>query len=211
LGDVWPLEAASISAEHARLEIERGPLVEWFVNEPRGIEQGWTIAARPAGANVLVIRMALGGGLELQLEADGQSGSFVDADGEVRTQYGGLAAWDATGRALELRMIAQGAGLEVHVDDSAAQYPITVDPLMTTPDWIAEVDLADAEFGYSVASAGDLNADGFDDDVVGARFFDDGSGDAGRAFLYYGSANGLQSTPAWIGRSDHPGANAETW
>lgn len=51
-------------------------------------------------------------------------------------------------------------------------------------------DLADGRFGYSVASAGDTNGDGFADVVVGAYGV---NSSAGRAYLYLGGAGGLSS------------------
>ena len=42
-------------------------------------------------------------------------------------------------------------------------------------------------FGLSVASAGDVNNDGFDDLIVGASFNDAGGTDAGRAYVYLGT------------------------
>ncbi len=44
-------------------------------------------------------------------------------------------------------------------------------------------------FGYSVASAGDVNGDGFDDIVVGAPFSDNLGTDRGYAYLYAGGVN----------------------
>lgn len=41
-------------------------------------------------------------------------------------------------------------------------------------------------FGYSAASAGDVNADGYDDIIIGAPFNDAGNTDAGRAYIYLG-------------------------
>jgi hypothetical protein len=48
-----------------------------------------------------------------------------------------------------------------------------------------------------VAGAGDVNGDGYDDVVVGARYFDNVQTDEGAAFLYLGSPSGLLSVPAW--------------
>jgi hypothetical protein len=53
-----------------------------------------------------------------------------------------------------------------------------------------------ATFGYSVASAGDVDGDGFSDVIIGAPFFDSGQSNEGRAFVYRGSASGLTQTPA---------------
>jgi hypothetical protein len=53
-----------------------------------------------------------------------------------------------------------------------------------------EADQANAQFGTSVAGAGDVNGDGLDDMVVGARLFASGQVDEGAAFIYYGVATG---------------------
>jgi hypothetical protein len=78
--------------------------------------------------------------------------------------------------------------------------------LSTSPAWTAESDQEGAFFGRSVASAGDVNGDTFDDLIVGAFGFDNGQTNEGRAFLYLGSAAGLSPTPAWTAESDQPHA-----
>jgi hypothetical protein len=78
--------------------------------------------------------------------------------------------------------------------------------LSTTPNWTAESNQAGAQFGYSVASAGDVNGDGYSDVIVGASLFDNGQTDEGRAFVYHGSASGLSTTPNWTAESNQAGA-----
>ncbi len=67
------------------------------------------------------------------------------------------------------------------------------DPLLTGPGWTLEGDEDYAELGWVVASAGDVDGDGFADVLIGAP----GAGLVGRASLFLGSAEGLASTPAW--------------
>jgi len=66
--------------------------------------------------------------------------------------------------------------------------------LATTPAWTADGTQPGARFGTSVASAGDVNGDGYSDVIVGAPLYDNG---LGRVFLYLGSASGLATSPAW--------------
>jgi hypothetical protein len=55
------------------------------------------------------------------------------------------------------------------------------------------------QFGHSVASAGDVNGDGYADVVVGA--IGDGTTFSGRAYVYLGGATGIASSPVttWNG------------
>src|SRR5581483_4785289 len=54
---------------------------------------------------------------------------------------------------------------------------------------LTELDGHGGDFGISVASAGDVNGDGYADLIVGAE-------NAGGAYLYMGDASGLSITPA---------------
>jgi hypothetical protein len=78
--------------------------------------------------------------------------------------------------------------------------------LSLDPDWTAEPDHAFAAFGRSVAGAGDVNGDGFDDVIVGAYLLENGQSQEGRAYLYQGSATGPSLTPDWTAESDQSGA-----
>jgi hypothetical protein len=76
----------------------------------------------------------------------------------------------------------------------------------TTADWIGQGNQAGGSYGWSVSGAGDVNNDGYDDVIVGARYHDNGQTNEGRAYLYMGSETGLDSSPAWIGEIDEPNA-----
>src|SRR5439155_1297498 len=66
------------------------------------------------------------------------------------------------------------------------------------PAWTFEPNQTGAWFGYSVASAGDVNGDGFADIIVGAPLYDFGGFfDEGRVFVYFGSASGPSLNPSW--------------
>jgi FG-GAP repeat/FlgD Ig-like domain/FG-GAP-like repeat len=65
---------------------------------------------------------------------------------------------------------------------------------------------AGAEFGYSVAVAGDVNGDGYSDLIVGAPLYANG-GAGGEALVYLGGPNGYSSTPAWTFVCNVAGAN----
>ena len=75
---------------------------------------------------------------------------------------------------------------------------------------LLQADQASSQFGDSVATAGDVNGDGFSDVVVGAPDYDFGSTNEGRAFLYHGSASGVVTTAAATVESDQTGANLGT-
>jgi hypothetical protein len=78
--------------------------------------------------------------------------------------------------------------------------------LATTPLWTAESNQAGSLFGSAVASAGDVNRNGFTDVLVGAPAFTNGETAEGRAFLYLSSAGGPATTPVWTGESHQANA-----
>lgn len=67
--------------------------------------------------------------------------------------------------------------------------------LPSSPTWYADGNQDYARFGNAVASAEDLNADGYSDIVIGASYYDNplGANDEGAIFVYYGSPGGLLS------------------
>ena len=59
---------------------------------------------------------------------------------------------------------------------------------------VLQVDQISAAFGCSVASAGDVNDDGYDDVIVGAKEYDVDQTNEGAAFVFFGSPGGIDPT-----------------
>ncbi len=74
--------------------------------------------------------------------------------------------------------------------------------LKATPDQVIFGDSADLRLGSDVDTVGDINHDSYNDIVVGAEGWNDGTGEVR---LYLGSATGLFTTPIWVWRGENKG------
>ena len=79
--------------------------------------------------------------------------------------------------------------------DGTGRAVIDLTSLSATEGFIIQGDSDRDQAGISVASAGDVNGDGFADLIVGARFGDDGGNGAGEAYVLFGAAFGASGTP----------------
>jgi len=70
--------------------------------------------------------------------------------------------------------------------------------LASVPDWTAPNDQPNQYAFLALDGAGDVNGDGYDDVIAGASHYTDDELEEGRAYLFYGSPNGLSNTPAWV-------------
>ena len=196
---------ATPEANGARVTYRRDGFCEWYENTAKGLEQGFTIERRPAGEGPLRIAGDFPASLRTQICEDGAI-DFIDPHGVHVLRYGELHVWDARGAELAAELLVAGTTLSIAIDDRGAEYPLLVDPVITSPAWFAESDQANANFGFSVGTAGDVNGDGFSDLIVGARNFDNGETNEGRAYLYHGSASGVSFVPNWIAEGDQTSA-----
>ena len=158
---------ATISTDKNRVAYAWDETVEeWLVNDARGLKHGFTFNERPAGeGGRLQVRLGVRGGLSAEV-VNSRAVRFVDEDAAEVVSYAGLKVWDADGRSLPARLDATPTGqVRIVVDDRAAKYPVTVDPLAQQSYLKASNTGMDDEFGWAVAVSGDTV-------VVGAHFED---------------------------------------
>lgn len=184
-GAVRPVPEAVRHADGNRIEYLRGNLLEWYVNEPRGVKQGFVVDEPPGEGRLLHLELVLGGDLSPVVAADGRSIVFRAPAGERVLRYHELLVTDAAGNTLEAWMEGS-AGTErivrLVVDADDAVFPVTIDPLASTPDWVAE-----GTFAGRAVSGGDVNGDGYSDLLVSK---------AGFLYVFHGSASGPGVAPS---------------
>ena len=190
-------------------------LTEWYVNDGRGLEHGYTVRERPAGASgPLSLELAVRGDLTPRVEAEGRDVRFVDETGAVVIRYAGLKVFDADGRALEAGFEGSAGWLHLSVEDQGARYPLTIDPVVQQEYLKASNTNASDQFGYAVAVSGDTvvvgapyeasNATGIDGDES-----DNSLSGAGAAYIFVRSGT-TWSQQAYVkssntGQNDHFG------
>ena len=154
--DLVPAATAERKVDGRRIEYVRGDLVEWYVHDPRGLEQGFTITARPEGAGEFELRLAVAGDLA-GVTAGTRAARFVDRDGATVFHYTGLVAFDAAGARLPARLETGDGTLSLLVDDAHATYPLVVDPWLWTEQARLSADerAEDNYLGWAVAASGD--------------------------------------------------------
>ena len=152
-------------------------LEEWFVNDSRGLEHGFTLDARPPAApsldsqsSSLAFLLAVRGGLRPEVQEDGRGVRFMDAHGGTALTYQGLTVFDADGRTLNARFEAMQQPsdgpqsnaiadevewfLRLAVAERGARYPLTIDPIAQQAYLKASNTGRQDFFAYSVAVSG---------------------------------------------------------
>ncbi|TSA41334.1 MAG: hypothetical protein D4R57_00720 [Verrucomicrobiales bacterium] len=149
---------------------------EWFVNDTRGLEHGFTLKERPAQVatlnpqlSTLNFTLAVRGSLVARVMADGQGVVFCDDSGATVVNYSGLKVWDADGKILPSRFAPldsrQPSRVTLLVEERDARYPLTIDPIAQQAFLKASNTGAGDLFGISVSVSGDTV-------VVGAAYED---------------------------------------
>jgi hypothetical protein len=73
---------------------------------------------------------------------------------------------------------------------------------LTTASWTMLGENDDDRFGGSVATAGDVDGDDYDEVLVGSQRHDNGQIDEGKVYAFHGSSGGLSGSPDWTYESN---------
>jgi hypothetical protein len=133
-------------------------------------------------------------------QANTQLGSAVGSAGDVNGDGYGDVIVGAPGYANG--QVEEGAAFVWH----GSIYGMGSSGDLTTASWKGEGGQAQAYFGSAVAAAGDVNGDGYGDVSVGAYGYDNGESNEGIARVYYGTASGLTTSPAWTAEGNQDSA-----
>ena len=219
----------AVQAEGSRLTYQWDNAVqEWFVNDQRGLEHGFTVSTRPAAdpaaltapdapPSALSFLIAVRGELRPHVTPDALGVEFRDAAGATVLNYAGLKVWDADGKILtshfelaESSPTAPGTphAVRLLVDERGARYPITIDPIAQQAYLKASNTEAGDKFGYSVAISGDtvvVGAPEEDSNATGVNGdqSDNSAGNAGAAYVF------VRSSGTWTQQAYLKASNTE--
>jgi hypothetical protein len=181
-----PVQGAEVRADRNRIDDARGPLTEWYVNGPAGLEQGFTIHKAPArvSGQPLTLTLAVSGTLRAKATDDGRELQLADREQQTRWRYTGLTAEDAAGRKLTSWFELRGDSLLIRVDDADAQYPVMIDPIVQVAQLTRSGGSAGDAWGYSVSLSGNTVAVGWPNATVGSNLTQ------GAVYVFVMPANG---------------------
>ncbi len=126
----------------------------------------------------------IGNEVDLSLGADVSAAGDVNGDGFADVVIGSAPADPITQASVVLGFYGSAAGLG------------------DIPHWQKTGSENGSGFGRSVANAGDVNNDGFDDVLVGAYRHTDDQREEGAAYIFFGSTIGLNQIAGWQTEGD---------
>ncbi|UCG29914.1 MAG: FG-GAP repeat protein, partial [candidate division WOR-3 bacterium] len=199
-----PYQGEDIAVEGCNARVSGNGVDLEFQNSDKGMRENFLVQKRINGNRDLILEFSiLRQNLSMGVDKDVIHFMVDESGGAEVLRYSDMKITDRQGTVLNgyFKAIDENR-FAIVVHDHDALYPICIDPLSSTPDWITGSGQAGAAFGNSVSAAGDVNGDGYSDVIVGADWYDNGEPDEGRAFVYHGSSTGLSLTPNWTAESD---------
>ena len=128
--------AATIRQTDKRLEYHRADLpgvTEWYVNNASGLEQGIDLATRPDGTGELRVCLRIAGA------GARAHGSYVrlETPAKRNLSLSALVVKDAAGHFVPAQFDVRSRQMvDFVIDDSAAVYPLVIDPLYGDEAWV---------------------------------------------------------------------------
>ncbi len=175
-----PVRKATLHVKGNKIIYDRGTVCEWYINDTKGLEQGFTLH-KPKNYDTekeLILSLVLKGGLIPKWKIKGESISFYKNNTKA-FDYEKLKAFDNKGKVLTSRLALKENTLQILVDTKDAQWPVTVDPVFSTEQKVVSV-TSDAvkygRFAYAVALSGDTA-------LIGTPYDDDGGTYSGSAYV----------------------------
>ncbi|MCB9902771.1 MAG: FG-GAP repeat protein [Planctomycetes bacterium] len=153
--------SAEASAQDNRVMYDwNADVQEWFVNDARGLEHGYTVQNRPKASSdkssLLLFDLTVRGSLRAEILGDDEGVQFVDEQDGVALTYSGLHVFDADGVAQEAKFVSGGDHVLISIKESDARYPLTIDPIAQQAYVKASNSESGDQFGWSVGVSGDL-------------------------------------------------------
>jgi len=139
-----------------------------------------------------------------QFPASGKDGEIVNFKLQMNDQQSKQFPNSKFPASRQGGQIPNSGSFSIVVNDEDAVYPVTIDPLSTSPSWVVNFGYS---FGSASSAAGDVNGDGYGDVIVGAKEHTTNFTNDGKVYLFLGSASGLSVTPAWTGIGANQGSN----
>ncbi len=169
-----------------------------YINNEQGMRQNFIVQNPISKEDTSTQKLSLNFSVKTELDCrlNDNALQFYNGTDNVMN-YQDLKVWDANHQPLDAHFEKISDTINnyaIVVNTENATYPITIDPISTTPNTTLSYSVMNSHFGESVASAGDVNDDGYSDVIVGVQGYDNGQGGEGAAFIYHGSAAGIGTT-----------------
>ena len=118
-----PVAMGKVTQAGVRVEIRRPGVVEWYENSAHGLEQGFTLAARPAGTGPLMLEL----GVDSAQAVLHRDSVVLTTNTGRRLRYGSLAVEDARGQTIASHFdVPSPNRVRLIINDTKAVYPLVI-------------------------------------------------------------------------------------